>query len=393
MGKRALSRRPSALPSEADSDTVAIYGAGPNAVSLEQSIRAGGRREAVLADGFVSAHTHVLMQDDDAATLRLFSEYQDRFQKGDRVYLRLEDFDLNALDCGGVELHPFSLSELTARCFWQERAPWMCERCAGGGKVRVCLVGAGIFGEKLLTLGLLQNLYSLDQQVEYHLFGDWEEFRALHFDWAAIASPGDAVIFHGEPWYEARELLREADMLVLCDGDPRKNLHAAQRICSLLPRRELYLRWESARSPVTSADVRIFGGCEVLCTEENILWEKLAAAARHQHEAYREAHPESGIAPWAELDAFTRQSNLSSSVFQAVNLPLLQSRLAGLDKAERDELLAQLEHIRWSRYHYLHNWTWGPGKKDRTRRTHPDLTPYAQLSRADQLKDLEALKN
>ncbi len=71
-----------------------------------------------------------------------------------------------------------------------------------------------------------------------------------------------------------------------------------------------------------------------------------------------------------------------------MDLPLLRSRLAELDKTKRDAILAQLEHIRWSRYHDLHNWTWGPGKKDLARRTHPDLTPYSRLSRADIYKML-----
>ncbi len=393
---RSLSRRMANWWKLLRPDTVAIYGTGADAASLGESIRKSGGRKVILGNQFVSARIHVLMQEDDEATLRLFSEYLDRFRSGDRVYLRLEDFDPNALDCGGVDLCPFSLSDLTAQFFWRDRAPWMCERCAGGGKVRLCLIGEGIYGEKLLTLGLLQNLYSRDQRVEYHLFGDWGEFRALHFDWAAIASPGDGVIFHGGPWYEERELLRGADMVVLCDSDPRKNLHAAQRLYSLLPQRELYLRLEDdklVKSPVMPADIHIFGGRTTLCTEENILREGLTDAARRQHESYCRLHPESGIAPWAALDAFTRQSNISSSIFQKVNLPLIRARLAGLEEGDRNERLSELEHIRWCRYHYLRNWTYGQGKKDRARRTHPDLVPYRDLSREEKQKDLDVLSD
>lgn len=375
-------------------DTVAIYGSGAVADSLENDIQKKSGRKVIRGKRFAPAHTHVLMQDSDEATLQLFSQYLEHFRKGDRVYLKLEDFDPNALNSGGVDLYPFSLSDLTAQFFWRERAGWMCERCSGGEAVKLCLIGEGIYSEKMLTFGLLQNIYSLDQQVEYHLFGDWREFQTLHFDWHGISSPKDRVVFHDGPWFEALELLRQADMIVLCDGDPRKNLHIAQRLYSLLPQCELYLRLEDDRllqSSIMPGDIHCFGGCTTLCTEENILQERLIASARRQHDAYRRSNPDSGIAPWEELDAFTRQSNISSSTFQDVNLPLLQARLAGMEAEERGEILTELEHIRWCRYHYLHNWAYAPGKKDRARRTHADLVPYAQLSRAEQVKDREAL--
>ena len=60
------------------------------------------------------------------------------------------------------------------------------------------------------------------------------------------------------------------------------------------------------------------------------------------------------------------------------------------------EQLAELEHIRWCRYHYLNNWTYGipeNGKnKDPHRRIHTMLIPYDRLSDQEKEKDRENVR-
>ena len=63
---------------------------------------------------------------------------------------------------------------------------------------------------------------------------------------------------------------------------------------------------------------------------------------------------------------------------------------------DRLELLSELEHIRWCRYHYLNNWQYGipeNGKsKDPVRRLHRDLVPYGQLTEEEKEKDRENIR-
>lgn len=58
---------------------------------------------------------------------------------------------------------------------------------------------------------------------------------------------------------------------------------------------------------------------------------------------------------------------------------------------ETDEPLAELEHIRWCRYHQFHNWRMGIPKngarKDATLRIHKDLIPYDELTEEEKEKD------
>lgn len=63
---------------------------------------------------------------------------------------------------------------------------------------------------------------------------------------------------------------------------------------------------------------------------------------------------------------------------------------------EQMELLAELEHIRWCRYHQFHNWRMGIPKngarKDATLRIHKDLIPYDELTEEEKKKDKDNIR-
>ena len=103
--------------------------------------------------------------------------------------------------------------------------------------------------------------------------------------------------------------------------------------------------------------------------------------ARRQHEFYFKKY---GGTPWEKLDAFKRYSNVSSSDYM-FTINRLLARGVSLDK------IAELEHIRWCRYHYLHNWKYDP-VTDSAKRVHNCLIPFSELSEAEKLKDIEAIK-
>ena len=79
-------------------------------------------------------------------------------------------------------------------------------------------------------------------------------------------------------------------------------------------------------------------------------------------------------------------------MLKAMGLPASAEKLPG----ETLELLAQLEHMRWCRYHYLNNWAFGQpenGKrKDPRLRLHADLVPYENLTDAEREKDRENIR-
>ena len=71
------------------------------------------------------------------------------------------------------------------------------------------------------------------------------------------------------------------------------------------------------------------------------------------------------------------------------------SIMSGWKGGNNLEKLAELEHIRWMRYHYIHNWKQGKvesGTKDPENRIHADLIPYEELSESEKEKDRENVR-
>lgn len=68
---------------------------------------------------------------------------------------------------------------------------------------------------------------------------------------------------------------------------------------------------------------------------------------------------------------------------------------AGLSQKQM-ELLVELEHIRWCRYHQFHNWRMGipenGARKDATLRIHKDLIPYDELTKEEKEKDKDNIR-
>ena len=98
---------------------------------------------------------------------------------------------------------------------------------------------------------------------------------------------------------------------------------------------------------------------------------------------------------WSRLDGFTRYSNVSAADYHEMRLRMLDTLGWPADgeklSAAQLEYLAELEHIRWCRYHYLNNWRWGKpengARKDPAKRIHADLIPYGELSDQEKQKD------
>ena len=60
-----------------------------------------------------------------------------------------------------------------------------------------------------------------------------------------------------------------------------------------------------------------------------------------------------------------------------------------------DDVYAEMEHIRWCRYHYLNHWRFGEtadGKKDSKNRIHPCLIPFADLPESNKKKDRDGIE-
>ena len=173
--------------------------------------------------------------------------------------------------------------------------------------------------------------------------------------------------------------------IILC-GAGDGNAAAVSRLLVSAPvERPIYVY-----APNGDIITNLFGGERIICfgtareiaTGDIIFNEKSMEAARKQHEFYYKKY---GGTPWEKLDAFKRYSNVSSSDYMDV----IDRLLAAGTPLEK---IAELEHIRWCRYHYLHNWKYAP-RTNAARREHNCLIPFGDLSEEEKIKDVEAIRS
>lgn len=96
-------------------------------------------------------------------------------------------------------------------------------------------------------------------------------------------------------------------------------------------------------------NIECFGADSEIYTDDNIRKQKLIETAKKLNEEYAVNY--GGKMDWNELSGFLKNSNISSADFNEV--------ITELSDRSNAEKLAELEHIRWCRFHYLNYWKQG----------------------------------
>jgi hypothetical protein len=143
-------------------------------------------------------------------------------------------------------------------------------------------------------------------------------------------------------------------------------------------------------------NLRAFPLAERTCNRELVIQNEIDILARANHEHYR-AHRErsdagrpadASLRPWAELPEELKESNRQFVDHLTEKLNAIGYRIVPLEDwfaestrltPDEIEYLARLEHERFVRERNRDGWRLGP-KKDITRKTHPDLVPWEELS-------------
>ena len=376
--------------------SVAVYGCEEDKRILLQQL---GTRGIDGGRDFVPADRYILMGSEEE-NLSFYSRYREKLD-GRQVYLKNDQTHVNSLAVS--DLHPFRVEELAARLFWKERFLYPQFR-ENGGTLELVLLGFGNLGEDLLTFGLQNLVYSPEQEIRWHVFGDGEKFEALHPQLDRI---GDRVRFYREPWYRDRVLLERADLVLVVQQEDQNNLLEA--LLGVLTRREIDVFTKNAdavRLLNEEGRLRVFDWKRKTQKVAYILGDELLDRAKQINLRYAhlfrqvEENEESREREWDRLNTFTRYSNISAADYHDVRLQMLRAEgitpRDALADAETLDRLACLEHIRWCRYHYLNNWSYGRpdnGKsKDPVHRIHADLVPYEDLMESEKEKDRENVR-
>ncbi|MBQ3010287.1 MAG: hypothetical protein IJD81_03735 [Oscillospiraceae bacterium] len=369
---------------------VAVYGGNEEAAQL---LRLLDDRGIEGRDTFVKAQTYILTGP-EADNLAFYRRHRRQLEHSS-VYLKCSSLPAQATAPANLRL--YCPEETAARLFWRQSDILALSK-AHAHSMDIVIVGFGLLGEHLLTTALQQNIFSPDQTITYHIFGDDNGFAATHPQLKEISDP---VRFHSEPWYTQLPLLEGAAMVIvaqqqeqtalvntLMDTLTRDTLHilaADDFVFEILDgrsRMKLFCWEQEAVTPELIFSTKLY---------EDAMALNLAYAVRYTGST-RTAEEE-----WADLNGFTRYSNISSADYFKMLCALLRSEgqpedFNALSDAWKQRL-SELEHIRWCRYHYLNNWRCGTpadGKaKDAAKRIHRSLIPYAALSDGEKAKDLD----
>lgn len=374
-------------------DSVAVWGDGMEKDAVLEQL---DNRGIPLVDAPIRAHSYILLGS-ESENLSYYQRYRTLLQDHN-VYLKCSNLPEQAST--DPRLHLFCPEETAARIFWTENFLYP-ESVAAGHRMKIVILGFGKLGKELLLSALQRNIFHPNQMLEYHIFGDPGSFPAVYPQLPQISDP---VIFHKESWYESLPLLEEANMVIVAAQEDQ--LALLRDLTHLLPRRRFHvLTAEPHGTAVLAAQSELvcFDWKSAALELENIRGTQRHLYAKRLHLRYThlyggvEENAENLELCWNTTNAFNRYSSINSSDYFHISKQIL----AVENQADyRDpvwlERLAELEHIRWCRYHYLNNWCYGVpenGKsKDADRRIHICLRDYQTLPEAEKEKDRENIR-
>lgn len=292
------------------------------------------------------------------------------------VYIGLREIDYGLIK-ENSKVRFFDINGAISRLLWKQIQLWNTKK----ENVSVIIWGEGCLSENMLCYGLLLNIYSNKQNISYHLIGN-TSFSIKHP--AIPLMNGDKIITHVEEDSDTWNIVRESDVIIITE-----DVSAAKLQAIAVNGKNAKIYYYSHMSGdvgelICTRNLAAFGRDEEIFTDENIRQEKLIEEAKQLNSEYAQKY--NGEAEWDKLTGFLKWSNISSADFKHVLIDILKNNPeVGIDE------LAELEHIRWCRFHFLNYWTYGipdnGSNKDTKKKIHKCLCPYSELSSVDKDKN------
>lgn len=402
-----------------DPDVAVVHGNGPR----REMVTAVMGRQAVAMSGkaCMEAQKHVLAFEDDMAAIGYLQENEKSLLNGrdKEIYFVSCEYEPSDYQQQGLTVTNNAVN--CARVYWQEN--WLRD----SREQKIAIIGFGRYAQRLLEQALIMNVIAWRPGIEYHVFGsDGAEFLKWHpgiRNTLAIDRTDpreDSLFFHPSIWQDGVESLRQMDRIIIAGDSPEENIIRLNKMlnagigCTIhvmgnrrvleqlqyLPERQL----RDARQ-----EIRSFGDDAELYSYRVILHGELTRAAKDAHINYVRNSQAKNIREkynscrgcqkngacgdclhaartWDDLTPFEKASNIASADHEPVKEYLLaqSARYGGLDAVKKE--LCRIEHERWCRFYFLHNWRCGESRNV-SARIHPSLRPFDSLTEEDQEKN------
>lgn len=355
-------------------DSVAVY------TDDDKKIKFDGRTKAIYPGDKFKGYmkSQIILFSSDKKSLEFYEQHKQKMDAR-KVYIGLNDLETGMLK-GRQNVVFFDINSSISRKLWRDIAVWNSD----DEKKDIVIYGNGLLAQNILNTGLQLNLFSKKQKITYYQISDSFKFsiRYPHMD----LCNGDKILNYTCGDDAIWEIIEKADIVIVAD---EVSLELLQFFASRNRDGDLYYY---SPDGVNIGDYIEFGspipfGCnEEVFTDDNIRREKVILNAKKLHESYVKEY---GMdEKWSELSGFLKNSNISSADYQEVMITLPETKT--------EDELAELEHIRWCRFHYLNYWKNGVvstgASKDAKKRIHTCLIPYDMLSEEEKSKDKNIIK-
>ncbi len=359
-------------------DSVAIYSDDNTLIKFDSSVSPiYAKREFKKG-----AKSHIIMLNTDTKSLEFYENNKEILRKKS-VYIALKEMEYGLVKDEDDAVF-YDINGAIARTLWKNIALWN----KGKEKLNISIIGDGSLSHNILNHGLLLNLFSKNQEITYNLISNSDTYMLRH-NGMPLANK-DKIEYYSPDNNSAWEILKKSDITIIADILTEELF---QTVCVSSKNSGIY--FYSPNSGAVGNFLNLpnmfpFGQNKLIYTDENIRQGKLIEKAINQNLKY--ATTFGGETNWNKLSEFTKWSNISSADFGEIIKSIYDSSPESFDI----EVFSELEHIRWSRFHYINYWTYGipeNGKaKDPEKRIHACLIDYDNLTELDKEKDRDVIR-
>ena len=260
----------------------------------------------------------------------------------------------------------------------------------------IILAGEGEIFEYIFENLIINNVYNNNQMNEYYIVENSENFKKKHYKILDYINNTEKESFRDKiilinDLYD-RTILGKANTILLCYED-NKNIEILNDINKYFNNHaNIYIKY-SNNIDIQIDRIKFFGNNEEIFTYDKIVNESLYDNAKKLNDKYKKMYGGKG---WEELESFKKESNIASCNHLNVKMRIVDemtsnkedsyiNKYNNLSKEEKFKLY-EIEHERWSRFHYIYNWEYAEKRNDADRK-HNLLVPFYKLSEEDKVKN------